>query len=79
MQPGPWKRELYSCKRLLPIEVLLNMNLPRRLGRELTAAGHECRHVGYIGMAKASDVEIVEKAGENRECFEETAIASLVH
>ena len=61
------------------MKFLLNMNLPRRLGRELTAAGHECRHVGYIGMAKASDVEIVEKAGENRECFEETAIASLVH
>ena len=38
---------------------LLNMNVPRGLGRRLAARGHECRHVGDIGMARASDVAIV--------------------
>lgn len=46
---------------------LLNMNVPRVLGRRLAAQGHECRHVGDIGMAQASDVAIVQEARENRE------------
>jgi len=41
---------------------LLNMNLPRELGRRLSSAGHACRHVGDIGMARASDAAIVEEA-----------------
>jgi len=46
---------------------LLNMNVPRELGRRLTTAGHECRHVGDIGMAQASDVAIIEEARRNKE------------
>jgi len=46
---------------------LLNMNVPRELGRRLTAQGHECRHVGDIGMAQASDVAIMEEARGNKE------------
>ena len=41
---------------------LLNMNTPRELGLRLTDHGHSCRHVGDIGMAQASDTEIVEEA-----------------
>ena len=41
---------------------LLNMNVPRELGRRLRDEGHEYRHVGDIGMAQASDVVIVEEA-----------------
>ena len=46
---------------------LLNMNVPRELGRRLTAKGHECRHSGDIGMTQASDVAIMEKARANKE------------
>ena len=46
---------------------LLNMNVPRGLGTRLTAQGHECRHVGDMGMARASDVAIVQEARRNRE------------
>lgn len=46
---------------------LLNMNLPRELGKRLKAEGHVCRHVADIGMAQASDLEIVEEARENEE------------
>jgi len=49
------------------LKLLLNMNLPRELGKKLTVTGHECRHVGDIGMAEASDIEIVTKARENHE------------
>ena len=41
---------------------LLDMNVPRELARRLIAAGHECRHVGDIGLAQASDVAIMEEA-----------------
>ena len=41
---------------------LLDMNVPRKVGRLLTAAGHECRHVGDVGMSRASDTEIVHEA-----------------
>lgn len=46
---------------------LLNLNVPRELGSRLSAEGHECRHVGDIGMAQADDIEIVEEARHNRE------------
>lgn len=49
------------------MKFLLNMNTPRELGRRLTAKGHECRHVGNIGMSQASDVEIMEEAKTNKE------------
>jgi len=45
----------------------LNLNVPRELGKRLGAEGHEWRHVGDIGMAQASDVELVEEARRNRE------------
>ncbi len=41
---------------------LLNMKMPRELGRGLIAGGHEYRHVGDIGMAQANDVDIVNEA-----------------
>jgi predicted nuclease of predicted toxin-antitoxin system len=44
------------------MKFLLNMNVPRDLGTRLAAQGHECRHVGDIGMAQASDVAIMEEA-----------------
>jgi predicted nuclease of predicted toxin-antitoxin system len=46
---------------------LLNMNVPRGLGRRLTESGHVYRHVGDIGMARARDSAIVEKARESGE------------
>jgi predicted nuclease of predicted toxin-antitoxin system len=49
------------------MKFLLNMNLPRQLGKQLAGAGHVCRHVGDIGMARASDTEIVAAARRNRE------------
>jgi predicted nuclease of predicted toxin-antitoxin system len=49
------------------MKFLLNMNVPRDLGRRLAAQGHECRHVGDVGMAQASDVAIVEEARGNQE------------
>lgn len=49
------------------MKFLLNMNVPRALGRRLTAVGHECRHVGDIGMDRASDAAIVEEAKANHE------------
>jgi len=41
---------------------LLNMNVPREVGRRLAAEGHDCLHVGDIGMAQATDLAITEKA-----------------
>jgi len=46
---------------------LLNMNIPRELGGRLTGEGHECRHVGDIGMAQATDVGIIEEARRKKE------------
>jgi predicted nuclease of predicted toxin-antitoxin system len=43
------------------------MNVPRELGRQLIAEGHDCRHVGDIGMAQASDFAITEEARANGE------------
>lgn len=49
------------------MKFLLNMNVPRALGRRLTVTGHECRHVGDIGMDRAGDVAIIEEAKANHE------------
>lgn len=49
------------------MKFLLNMNLPRVLGRRLVAAGHPCRHAGDIGLGGARDVEIMAEAGRNHE------------
>jgi len=46
---------------------LLDMNIPRELGRKLEAQGHSWRHVGNIGMSRANDVAIIEEARANRE------------
>ena len=46
---------------------LLNLNVPRGLGKRLSAEGHDCRHAGDIGMARASDVEMVQEARRNQE------------
>jgi predicted nuclease of predicted toxin-antitoxin system len=46
---------------------LLNMNLPRELGARLVALGHSTRHVGDIGLARASDETIVEEARRSGE------------
>ena len=50
------------------MKFLLNMNLPRALGRMLAPAGHEWRHAGDIGMAQASDASILAEAKSRREC-----------
>jgi predicted nuclease of predicted toxin-antitoxin system len=49
------------------MKFLLNMNLPRDLGRNLESVGHECRHAGDIGMARASDAVIVKEAKTHQE------------
>jgi len=49
------------------MKFLLNMNVPRTLGQLLQARGHACRHVGDIGMGRASDAAIVEEARRNNE------------
>lgn len=49
------------------MKFLLNMNLPRELGKRLVAQGHMFRHVADIGMAKADDAAIVVEARANQE------------
>ncbi len=49
------------------MKFLLNMNLPRALGKRLTMAGYDCRHAGDIGLAQAKDVEIMVEAGNQGE------------
>ena len=46
---------------------LLNMNISRGVGKSLAFKGHEYRHLGDIGMAQASDSEVVEEARRNGE------------
>jgi predicted nuclease of predicted toxin-antitoxin system len=41
---------------------LLNMNVNRDMAAQLKKRGHVCRHVGDIGMARATDSEIVAEA-----------------
>jgi predicted nuclease of predicted toxin-antitoxin system len=49
------------------LKFLLNMNLPRDLGRRLSLKGHSCRHAGDIGLASAADERIVAEAKRTRE------------
>lgn len=49
------------------MKFLLNMNLPRELGRYLKTKGHESRHAGDAGMYKSTDLEIIEQAKINDE------------
>lgn len=50
------------------MKFLLNMNLPRELGRKLAALEHEWRHVADMGMAHASDASILAEAKSRGEC-----------
>jgi len=50
------------------VKFLLNMNLPRELGRRLAALGHEWRHVADIGLARAADSAILAVARGQGEC-----------
>ncbi|HUY27654.1 MAG TPA: DUF5615 family PIN-like protein [Candidatus Binataceae bacterium] len=50
------------------MKFLLNMNLPRELGRRLAALGHEWRHVADIGLARAADSAILAVARGQGEC-----------
>ena len=49
------------------MKFLLNMNVPRVLAERLRAVGHECRHVGDLGLATATDTAVVEEARRNGE------------
>ena len=46
---------------------LLNMNVPRSLARLLADRGHDCRHVGDIGMGRAADEAILWEARAHQE------------
>jgi predicted nuclease of predicted toxin-antitoxin system len=49
------------------VRFLLNMNLSRDLGRRLAEHGHTYRHARDVGLARATDVEMVETARQSRE------------
>jgi predicted nuclease of predicted toxin-antitoxin system len=49
------------------MKFLLNMNMSRELGKLLVSQGHEYRHVGDIGLARAEDIDIVAEAKEKQE------------
>ena len=49
------------------MKFLLNMNVPRELGKRLAAQEHSYRHVGDIGMAQASDAATVQEARATQE------------
>jgi predicted nuclease of predicted toxin-antitoxin system len=49
------------------MKFLLNMNMSRELGKLLISQGHEYRHVGDIGLARAEDIDIVAEAKEKQE------------
>jgi len=49
------------------VNFLLNMNLPRSLGKSLKAMGHAYRHAGDIGLSQATDAEIMAEAERQRE------------
>jgi len=46
---------------------LLNMNIPRRLKYYLESVGHQCRHVGDIGLGTADDWTVLKEAAEKGE------------
>lgn len=46
---------------------LLNVNVPRALGRRLKEAGHESRHTADVGMARQNDTAIMEEARSKNE------------
>lgn len=50
------------------MKFLLNMNIPRELGPMLAVEGHQWRHAGDIGLARASDTVILARAKQQREC-----------
>ncbi len=43
------------------------MNMPPTLGETLKKRRHSCRHVGKIGMSRATDMEIIQVARQNNE------------
>ncbi len=49
------------------MKFLLDMNVPRSLARLLTDRGHDCRHVGDIGMGQAVDEAILREARAHQE------------
>ncbi|MHC9538740.1 MAG: DUF5615 family PIN-like protein [Vulcanimicrobiota bacterium] len=49
------------------MKFLIDMNMPRRVGNRLNTKGHEFRHAGDIGLAKAADTSIIEEARKNNE------------
>ena len=51
------------------MKFLLNMNIPRELGPMLAAEGHQWRHAGDIGLARAADTFILARAKQQRECI----------
>lgn len=46
---------------------LLNMNVNRDMTAQLQKRGHVCRHIGDIGMSRATDIEIVAEAKRTKE------------
>lgn len=49
------------------MKFLLNMNVNRDMIASLSRRGHVCRHVGDIGMPRATDTEIVAEARKTGE------------
>jgi predicted nuclease of predicted toxin-antitoxin system len=44
------------------MKLLIDNQLPARLAAHLQTRGHECRHVGELGLDEASDVEVWNRA-----------------
>jgi predicted nuclease of predicted toxin-antitoxin system len=49
------------------VQFLLNMNLPRELGRRLTGSGHACRYAGDVGLSRSADMVLVQEARDRAE------------
>lgn len=49
------------------MKLLLNMNIHRDMDVPLKERGHDCRHIGDIGMARAKDIDIVAEAKKTGE------------
>ena len=52
------------------MKLLLDQGLPRRSAELLRAQGVDALHTGEIGMAEASDAEILERAHQEDRWFE---------